>query len=145
MKIYNGNLRQKDMTAQPSKYPQKYFKEKACRWCYTTFRPNAPSHLYCSQVCADDAHTDRYYRKSYGCGILDVRKLYNDQKGMCAICTNFGFKMLETHVSGMNLDHCHKTGKVRGLLCHNCNRGLGLFQDDPNILENATKYVRLHQ
>lgn len=145
MKIYNGNTKQKDMTAHPSKYPQRSFKEKSCRWCNNIFEPKAPSHLYCSQTCADDAHTDKYYRKRYGCGVVEVREMYEAQKGMCAICSSFGFKMLDTHVSGMNLDHCHTTGKVRGLLCHNCNRGLGLMKDDPNILETAARYVRRHQ
>ena len=145
MKIYNGNTKQKDMTAKPSKYPQGNFKVKACRWCKTVFSPMAPSHLYCSQRCADDAHTDSYYTKRYGCGLREVRNMYESQKGLCAICNNFGFKMLDTHVSGMNLDHCHTTGRVRGLLCHNCNRALGLFKDDPNTLENAARYIRKNQ
>lgn len=53
--------------------------------------------------------------------------------------------MLEGHSSGMNLDHCHETGVVRGLLCHNCNRGLGLLQDNPTYLRQAANYVEKYR
>jgi hypothetical protein len=142
MKIYNGNKRQVDMSAKPEKYPQGRFKEKTCKRCGDNFWPMAPSHHYCSQTCADDAHTDKYYTKKYGVTVDFVRDLFSKQEGVCAICKKPGFKMLDTHMSGVNLDHCHKTGKVRGLLCHNCNRGLGLFQDNVDYLQSAVYYLR---
>jgi hypothetical protein len=49
--------------------------------------------------------------------------------------------MRDDHVTGMNLDHDHKTGIARGLLCHNCNRGLGLFKDSEELLEAARVYL----
>lgn len=56
------------------------------------------------------------------------------QKGLCAICHK---KMIK-----VNIDHCHATGKVRGLLCPECNRGLGLFYDDANRLISAAEYLK---
>ena len=130
----NHNPMQEDFTANPSKYPQGNFKPKDCRWCGSTFNPVGPSHMYCSNECRKEVYSDKHYRRTYGVGVSWVKEQLEVQNWKCAICRTEGFKMREDHVSGMNLDHCHKTGKVRALLCHNCNRGLGLMQDDPDIL-----------
>lgn len=135
------NALQKDFTAHPSKYPQKNFKPKPCRWCAEVFQPIAPCNHYCSDQCRREVASDKHYRRVYGVGVRWVQQQLEVQKGKCAICKTTGFKMREDHVSGMNLDHCHKTGKARALLCHNCNRGLGLLQDDPWILRRAADYV----
>ncbi len=142
MKIRNGNKLRSDQTADPSKYPQGNFKDKPCKRCKVDFSPKAPSQLYCSQDCIDDANTDKYYKASYGVDLITVREMLVAQGGVCAICKTEGFKMLDGHHSGLNLDHCHETGNVRGLLCHNCNRGLGLFKDNTTSLENAINYLR---
>jgi hypothetical protein len=56
------------------------------------------------------------------------------QGGVCAICCRGPAEALEC-------DHCHKTEKVRALLCHSCNKGLGFFQDDPALLRVAALYI----
>lgn len=56
------------------------------------------------------------------------------QNHACAIC---GRIMKDK----LFIDHCHKTGKIRGLLCPTCNAGLGFFRDDPNLLKNAVMYL----
>jgi hypothetical protein len=53
---------------------------------------------------------------------------------------------MPAHRKGQSLDvvavdHCHKSGQIRGLLCNACNKGLGLFKDSPIILEKAIKYL----
>jgi hypothetical protein len=60
------------------------------------------------------------------------------QGGGCAICAveQGGGRHGKFHV-----DHCHVTGRVRGLLCHNCNTAIGLFADDANRLQRAAEYV----
>ncbi len=63
--------------------------------------------------------------------------LIKRQKGNCPIC-------LGPLLTKTNLDHCHNTGYIRAVLCHNCNVGLGHFKDDPERLERAAKYVRRH-
>ena len=62
------------------------------------------------------------------------------QKGRCAIC---GTKKPanETGSKGWNVDHCHKTKKVRFILCHNCNRGLGAFKDSPQLMRRAASLL----
>lgn len=46
------------------------------------------------------------------------------------------------HKLKLVVDHCHKTGRIRGLLCHNCNRALGLLQDDVGVLRKAIGYLK---
>ena len=56
------------------------------------------------------------------------------QDGKCAICRQVCIKALA-------VDHCHKTGKIRGLLCMRCNTALGMFKDDPALLLKAIEYL----
>lgn len=59
-------------------------------------------------------------------------ELQRRQENKCAICKR---------IKRLAVDHCHDTGKVRGLLCNSCNRGLGLFQDRADVLEIAKIYI----
>lgn len=135
---------QKNMTAKPSSYPQGHFKDKNCGWCKQPFSPSGPSHRYCCEHCFKKVYADKYYKRRYGVGLDWIEETLLQQNHVCAICEQVGFKMLESHYTGLNLDHCHRTSKPRGLLCHNCNRGIGLLQDDPNIMERAAAYVKKH-
>lgn len=137
----NGNKRQEEMTASPAKYPQGYFKQKGCRECGEAFQPQAPSHLFCSQDCADKAFVRRYLKKSYGITLEEYQSMHEKQEGLCAICQTEGFKLRPEHSLLLVVDHCHTTGKVRGMLCHNCNRALGLLQDNLENLQRAIAYL----
>lgn len=57
---------------------------------------------------------------------------------ICGICK----KTVQENGKYLALDHCHKTGKIRGYLCHDCNLGIGNFKDDPNLLESAVTYLK---
>ena len=72
--------------------------------------------------------------RNYGIELEDYQNMLDLQNDRCAIC--------ETIPQTFHIDHCHKTGKVRGLLCRGCNHGLGQFKDDPIALERAAKYLR---
>lgn len=65
--------------------------------------------------------------------LIDV---YDRQEECCAIC----HKHIE--ISESAIDHNHLTGEFRGVLCKKCNRGLGLFEDNPRILQNALEYLK---
>ncbi len=69
----------------------------------------------------------------------DFEMLFEFQEQKCAIC---GAPPAEKPLA---IDHCHKTGKVRGLLCHKCNMGLGMFLDRPELLDEAASYLRAHK
>ena len=67
--------------------------------------------------------------------------MYKEQQGCCYICgrhqDEFKFKLA--------VDHCHETGKIRGLLCHYCNKALGMFDDNVEILQSAILYLEKHK
>ena len=63
-------------------------------------------------------------------------ELYEAQKGCCALCNEPEEKLV-----WLCIDHDHETGKIRGLLCPNCNRGIGLLKDNANLLRKAADYI----
>jgi hypothetical protein len=135
----NGNS--DTQTATPDKYPQGYFKEKSCKWCETLFKPNAPSHNLCSNRCKDLMSTARYLKRIYGISFREYLNLYSKNEGCCHICGSEGFKINPNAKAQLCIDHCHTTGVVRGLLCHNCNRALGLFKDNVTVMKSAINYL----
>ncbi len=66
--------------------------------------------------------------------------ILHKQKSCCAICKK-KIATLKGKRGGLNIDHCHKTGKVRGLLCTTCNTALGKFKDNTEYLQNAINYL----
>jgi hypothetical protein len=78
--------------------------------------------------------------KRYGITLADYDQMLKRQKGVCAIC-----KKPETHSRQrrLSVDHNHETGEVRGLLCARCNRALGMFNDNPDLLRSAARYLRV--
>ena len=80
--------------------------------------------------------------RDYGMSNDDYASMHDSQLGLCLICGKES-NDLSTDQSSRLLcvDHCHKTGKVRGLLCTKCNAGLGQFNDDPELLINAAGYL----
>lgn len=81
---------------------------------------------------------DKQLQKRYGISIEQYNELFDKQQGCCAIC---GFHQSQLTVS-LAVDHNHLTKKVRGLLCYNCNSGLGRFKDNIANLSNAIEYLK---
>ena len=79
--------------------------------------------------------------KKYGITPRIYNELFDKQDGCCAIC---GVHQSELPYT-LCIDHDHITGKVRGLLCNNCNTGIGRFKDREELLEKALNYLRLSQ
>lgn len=72
----------------------------------------------------------------YGITVEQKDALVEQQGGCCAICLNFFESTKDTQV-----DHCHQTGAVRGILCSRCNTAVGLFKDDALRLQKAIRYL----
>lgn len=85
-------------------------------------------------------------KKHYGIGLEEYVALREKQDGKCAICGNgeFAVNPRTGRVRELAVDHCHASKKIRGLLCTNCNKGIGHFKDTPGLLEAALAYLRRH-
>lgn len=68
----------------------------------------------------------------------DYENMLLDQKGSCKICKRQSNNKSQKH---FHIDHCHETGKIRGLLCNKCNMGLGMFNDNIELLKIAIDYL----
>ena len=77
------------------------------------------------------------YRSKYGISLKKYTEMLESQDFRCKICT----KHQDNHRRPLSIDHCHKTNKIRGLLCDDCNLGLGKFKDDMKLLFNAAEYL----
>jgi hypothetical protein len=83
--------------------------------------------------------------KSYGITVDQYNELYNNQNGKCAICDKTVEEKHKGRKKNLCIDHCHDEGFIRGLLCDSCNRGIGLFEDDPELLLKAATYLKKHK
>lgn len=92
----------------------------------------APNTRHC-KICRRDY--DWQYR--YGLSPEQYYELYKAQDGKCKIC---GKELPDGEY--LHVDHNKETGEVRGLLCKDCNIGLGSFKDNPESLINAAKYIK---
>ena len=77
------------------------------------------------------------YDKDYPITIEDYNLIFEMQQGKCKIC---GIHQKDNKRK-LCIDHCHKTNKVRGLLCNHCNTGLGFFKDNTKSLLEAVNYL----
>lgn len=83
---------------------------------------------------------DRKYTLSRYWGMTpeEFEKLLNDPGRKCKICKR---PERSSEKKPLVIDHCHTSGRIRGLLCDDCNRGIGLLKDSPDILQNALDYL----
>ncbi len=84
-------------------------------------------------------HIKRYILREYGLTPEQHATMLRQQGYVCAIC-----KRVNENGKALAVDHDHKTGEVRGLLCFRCNMGLGYFQDSPGLLTHAGQYLLTH-
>jgi len=126
-------------------------KEKTiCKYCNEEFdclliKKRQGKGLFCSIICYHYWRTKNkedkkiqakrhQLRYKYGLSEKDFNLKCEQQENRCKICGKFE--------QTLYVDHCHETGKIRGLLCSNCNTGLGMFKDNINNLLNAVEYLK---
>ncbi len=75
-------------------------------------------------------------KRMYGVSLEERDRMFVEQNGRCYLCGNLPGKRT------LAVDHCHKSGRIRRLLCIQCNSGLGMFKDDPELLNRAIDYLQ---
>lgn len=85
--------------------------------------------------CSPEARKEEKLQRKYKISLSDFNALLLKQRGGCAICGNKG---------PFCVDHCHRLGMVRGLLCGKCNTGLGMLQDSATLVLKAHEYLKKH-
>jgi hypothetical protein len=89
-------------------------------------------------------NTERRYfydiQRRYGVSKQEFKRLFSEQNGACAICSN---KLLVG--SQLHVDHCHVTKTVRALLCRDCNKGIGFLKENVGVLKAAIAYLVAHK
>ena len=108
---------------QFNEYQLNYYHKRKCDKSWYEARP------------LNGAHSRR--KAKYGITRAEFEALVNKQNGRCAICE-------VEKGSKLRVDHDHETGKIRALLCSNCNSGLGLLNDSPGLLQKAALYLESH-
>ena len=83
----------------------------------------------------------RKLKQKYNISLEEYDELLLIQEHCCKICGEHQKDLKYT----LHIDHCHKTNIIRGLLCDKCNHGLGLFNDNISLLQNAIEYLKLNK
>lgn len=91
----------------------------------------------------------RAFRKSvlkckYNVALKQYNKMFEEQKGVCAVCRKPETAQVGKTIRCLCVDHNHKTGKIRGLLCRNCNVVLGVVKEDKERLLQLALYLEQH-
>lgn len=109
---------------------------RVCKGCGDTFERTGFRQIYCTIACQQVA----YRIGRFGITPQQYNDMIKRQSNKCALC-GLDWHGYSTKPKMPHIDHCHKTGKVRGLLCGDCNTALGRFGDDPVRLRAAAAYL----
>jgi Autographiviridae endonuclease VII len=154
--------------ADSAMLPLEEFRQKRCTKCRQVlpldqFGPNKNTRLRVRSKCRRceseaamtwrDANYEKEWdtrlRRNFGITLEQFRELLAEQNGVCAICgeppTIVGYRPSRRQGRPRQpilvVDHDHATGKIRGLLCIHCNRGIGFLKDDVATVRAALKYL----
>lgn len=100
-----------------------------CKVCHNS---NSLKHYYKNKEKRVVQRRDYHYRRNYGISFNDFSQMSDNVGNKCEVCE-------ETPVV---LDHCHTTGKVRGVLCNKCNQALGLMRDNEQFILGLVEYLK---
>jgi hypothetical protein len=100
--------------------------------------------LRASRAANPDYFKDKDLKKLYGVTLDWYKEQEAKQSGVCAICSQPETTVIHGKQVSLAVDHCHDTGKVRGLLCVSCNRGIGMLKHNRDLLQKAIAYLETY-
>jgi len=126
-----------------------------------TNRPGSPKRFKCNKCSNEKSkirrlinpdkelkkHRKQNLKRKYGLSIECFKKITEAQNDSCSICKKkeSAINHITKNIRALSVDHCHISGKVRGLLCSKCNFGIGYFDDSIGNLHEAIKYLQHHK
>ena len=146
LKIYYGNYRKeyyeknkKELNKKSKIYQRKRYKENPERF----LRYNKKSYLKNREKCLLRIRK-RHLKRKYNISLEEFNQMILDQNNLCAICNKPESRIHNktNELQYLSVDHCHKTGKIRKLLCDRCNLMLGKYNDSIELFELAVKYLK---
>lgn len=144
----NGGCKACAVAKSAARYAAKKDEINAAR--HTGPRPSVPPETIRANANArsrrftkrhPERRTAHHRRKRFGVTAGMYAEMLSAQGAKCAICRQPETALQFGKIRSMSIDHCHDTGRVRGLLCHRCNVALGLFADSPERLRGAAEYL----
>jgi hypothetical protein len=117
---------EKDPDDFPRNRAAKSGRRASCKTCH-----NARTRATVKRLYGNSRHY--HLKQRFGIGAAEVDAMIAAQGGLCGLCRQ---------KPAVHVDHDHKTGKVRAILCEPCNGGLGQFRDDPQTIRNAIEYLK---
>lgn len=122
--------------------PMKRLRNGRRHQCRDCLRERVNAYL----AARPELRRNQHVRFQFGLNDQEYRALITAQQNRCAICGQPETRLSKNgQPQSLSVDHDHKQKKVRGLLCGDCNRGIGLFRDDPALLLAAAAYLERHQ
>lgn len=120
-------------------YNKKQDKHYVASYCIECSNKRSRSYHHANREKRIGQNRAWQLHKKYNITEAEYMRMYEQQGGLCKICN------ASSEYKRLAVDHSHNTGKVRGLLCENCNRGLGMFKDEIDLLQNAIAYLAKRQ
>lgn len=120
--------------------------KSSCRICYSkkrreTYYKNREKIIVKQKIYRQnhkEVAKNNSLRFNYGITLEDYNKMFQEQGGCCLICG----KHQSEFKKSLSVDHCHETGKIRGLLCKDCNFGIAYLKHNIKLLNSAILYLR---
>ena len=128
------NTRHRDRSEDDPEYRDR--KLELSREKYTRDRDNRPWFLKDKAL--------KHACKKYGITVERYAEMFKEQHEVCAICSLPETRKINGILCRLSIDHDHKTGKARALLCAACNTGIGRFNDDPSLIQKGLDYLLSH-